>query len=89
MSFAASQLEFLASVDDAAALIIVAPASALADGSAMALLLGCEACGAALASPAVAAMAADASPGSVAGSSVSTYIGAGGKLRKLVLPGAR
>ena len=84
VTFAASADDFLASVDSADTVVVVAPAATLKDGSAWAVLAaGAPALEPVLASPATAAMAEDASP-SVEGSSIATYVSGPGKLGQLV-----
>jgi hypothetical protein len=83
VTFAASAEEFSASVESAETIVVVAPAAALKDGSAWAVLTAVPALAPVLASPATAAMAEDISP-SVEGSSTATYIDRAGSVGRLV-----
>eukprot|EP01043_Picozoa_sp_COSAG02_P004886 COSAG02_NODE_130_length_34758_cov_80.817767_6_plen_221_part_00 len=84
VTFPASADDFLISVESAEKVVVVAPAAALKDGSAWAVLAGgAPALAAVLASPATVAMAEDASA-SVEGSSIATYVDGPSKLRQLV-----
>ena len=83
VTFASADI-FLASAQNAETVMVVAPAAALKEGSAWAVLAaGAPALAPVLASPATAAMADDARA-SVDGSSIATYVGGPGKLRQLV-----